>query len=170
MFPGAASPTKNFLFTSPPNFENCILRASSCRFSIFRLVGTPRSRILFSFRVISLRAAPYVFCVLHAVFLLSVTPACIGSALPVSFSLTLRWLRLTSARSARFSFMVVVTPFGAFRADLPGYYTFLSLHLPAASITHDSVQLLGFDLMCSLTLMGNLLCSFCSSGQRFARG
>ena len=60
--------------------------------------------------------------------------------------------------------------FGAFRANLPGYHTFLSLHLPAASTTCDSVQLLGFDLYGSLTLACSLLCSICSSGQRFARG
>ena len=52
----------------------------------------------------------------------------------------------------------------------PGYHTFLSLHLPAASTTCDSVQLLGFDLACSLTLACSLLCGFRSSGQRFARG
>ena len=33
----------------------------------------------------------------------------------------------------------VVTPFGAFRADLPGYHTFLSLHIPAIFTTSDSV-------------------------------
>ena len=40
----------------------------------------------------------------------------------------------------------MVTPFRAFPADLPGYHTFLSLHLPAASTTACSVQLLDFDL------------------------
>lgn len=64
----------------------------------------------------------------------------------------------------------VVTLFRAFRADLPGYHTFLSLHLPAAFTTCDSVQLLGLDLFSSLTLTYSLLCGFCSSGQRFARG
>ena len=102
---------------------------------------------------------------------LTVTPACTGSALPLSFSFPkVLWLRLTSARSARLSYMAVVTPFGAFRPDLPGYHTFLFLHLPAASTTCDSVQLLGLDLACSLTLAWSLLCGFRSSGQRFARG
>ena len=41
---------------------------------------------------------------------------------------------------------VTVIPFGTFRADLPGYHTSLSLHLPAASATACSVQLLDFDL------------------------
>ena len=41
--------------------------------------------IWIAFRAISLRAAPDVFCVLHAVLLPSITPACIGSALPLSF-------------------------------------------------------------------------------------
>ena len=92
---------------------------------------------------------------------------CLGSALP---PLGVLWLRLTSACSARLSYITAVTPFGAFHADLPGYHTFLSLHLPAAFIPHDSVQLLGFGLLGSLTLMCDLICGFCSSGQRFARG
>ena len=33
----------------------------------------------------------------------------------------------------------------------------------------DSVQLLGFGLSCSLTLMHDLVCDFCSSDRRFAR-
>ena len=66
------------------------------------------------------------------------------------------WLGLTSARSAWLSYMAMVTPFGAFRADLPGYHTFLSLHLPAAFTTCDSVQLLGFGLFGSLTLAYSL--------------
>ncbi len=52
----------------------------------------------------------------------------------------------------------------------PRQHTFLSLRLSAASITCDSVQLLGFDLLCGFTLAYTLLCGFCSSGQRFARG
>lgn len=59
--------------------------ASACRFFVPRLDGTLRSRIPFAFRAVSLRAAPDVFCVLHAVLLPSVTPACIGSALPLNF-------------------------------------------------------------------------------------
>ena len=35
--------------------------------------------------------------------------------------------------------LAVVTSFEACRADLPGYHTFLSLHLSATSIPHDSV-------------------------------
>ena len=74
--------------------------ASACRFTTSRLDGTLRSRIPFAFRAVSLRAASDVFCLLHAVLLPSVSPACIGSALPLSFPKVL-WLRLTSARSAQ---------------------------------------------------------------------
>ena len=35
--------------------------------------------------------------------------------------------------------LAVVTSFEAYRADLPGYHTLLSLHLSATSIPHDSV-------------------------------
>ena len=75
--------------------------ASACRFFVPRLDGTLRSRIPFAFRAVSLRAASDVFCVLHAVLLPSITPACIGSALPLNFSPKVLWLRLTSARSAQ---------------------------------------------------------------------
>ena len=51
----------------------------------------------------------------------------------------------------------VVTPFRAFHADLPGYHTFLSLHPSATFTIHDSVQLSGFDLLGSLTLMHSLM-------------
>ena len=59
--------------------------ASACRFFVPRLNGTLRSCIPFAFRAVSLQAAPDVFCVLHAVLLPSITPACIGSALLLSF-------------------------------------------------------------------------------------
>ena len=58
---------------------------------------------------------------------------------------------------------MAVTPLRAFRTDLPGYHTFLSLHPPAIFIPHDSVQLLGFGLLCSLTLIRDLIYGFCSS-------
>lgn len=74
--------------------------ASACRFFVPRLNGTLRSCIPFAFRAVSLQAAPDVFCLLHAVLLPSITPACIGSALPLSFPKVL-WLRLTSACSAQ---------------------------------------------------------------------
>ena len=65
------------------------------------------------------------------------------------FTFRLLWPLLTSARSAwpfghGYSFQNI--PCRTFRADLPGYHTFLSLHLPAASTTACSVQLLDFDL------------------------
>ena len=41
--------------------------------------------------------------------------------------------------------------------------------IPAIATVHDSVQLLGFDLCCSLTLIHSLY-GFCSSGQSFAAG
>ena len=37
-------------------------------------------------------------------------------------------------------------------------------------IPRDSVQLLGFGLLCSLTLTKDLIYDFFSSDQRFARG
>ena len=84
------------------SIQNCFKQflASACRFFVPRLNGTLRSCIPFAFRAVSLQAAPDVFCVLHAVLLPSITPACIGSALPLSFPKVL-WLRLTSARSAQ---------------------------------------------------------------------
>ena len=61
--------------------------ASACRFSVFWSDSTLHSHISFAFRAISLRAAavPGVFYLFHAVLLPPVTPACIGSALPLSF-------------------------------------------------------------------------------------
>ena len=41
--------------------------------------------------------------------------------------------------------------------------------IPAIATVHNSVQLLGFDLYCSLTLIHSLY-GFCSSGQSFAAG
>ena len=41
--------------------------------------------------------------------------------------------------------------------------------IPAIATVHDSVQLLGFDLYGSLTLIHSLY-GFCSSGQSFAAG
>ena len=69
------------------SIQNCFKQflASACRFFFPRLDGTLRSRIPFAFRAVSLRAASDVFCVLHAVLLPSITPACIGSALPLNF-------------------------------------------------------------------------------------
>ena len=65
---------------------------------------------------------------------------------------------------------MLVTPFRAYRTDLPRYHTFPSLHPSATFIMHDSVQLLGFNLLRSLALIHNLICGFCASDQRFARG
>ena len=83
-------------------------------------------------------------------------------------------LTMTSADSCTFSTAsfpcTVVTSFKAFRTGLPGYHTFLSLHPSATFIPRDSVQLLGFDLCGSLTLTKDLICDFCPSDQRFARG
>ena len=69
-------------------------RLSASRFSWLGLNSTPRLRIPFAFRVISLRAAavPNVFCFLHAVLLSTATPGCLGSALPSFFEVL--WLRL----------------------------------------------------------------------------
>lgn len=53
------------------------------------------------------------------------------------FIFRLLWPRLTSVRSALLS--AVVTSFNTYRTDLPGYHTFLSLHLPASSIPCVSV-------------------------------
>ena len=71
-------------------------------------------------------------------------------------------------RSAPLS--AVVTPFRACRTDLPGYHTFPSLHPSATFTAHSSVWLLGFDLDRSLTPVYSLVCDFCSSDRRFARG
>ena len=84
-----------------------------------------------------------------------------------SFTSRLLWPLLTSVRSALLYAMV--TSFKAYRTDLPRYHTFLPLHPSASSIMHDSVQLLGFNLACNLTLMHNLIWDFCPSDQRFAR-
>ena len=60
---------------------------------------------------------------------------------------------MTSADSCAFSTAsfpcAVVTSLKAFRTGLPGYHTFLSLHLSATFIPRDSVQLLGFGLLSS---------------------
>lgn len=68
------------------------------------------------------------------------------------------WLRLTSARSAPLSYLAAVTPFGALHADLPGYHTFLSLHLSAALITHDSCSYWTSACIAVFPLMRDLLC------------
>ena len=72
-----------------------------------------------------------------------------------SFTSRLLWPLLTSVRSALLYAMV--TSFKAYRTDLPGYHTFLSLHLSATFTIHDSVWLLGFDLFGSLTLTHGLM-------------
>jgi len=51
----------------------------------------------------------------------------------------------------------VVTPFRAYHTDLPGYSHVPSLYISATFTMHDSVRLLGFDLLCSLTLMHSLM-------------
>ena len=53
------------------------------------------------------------------------------------------------------------------RKTSPGTHT-LFPSLPAAFTVSDSVQLLGFVLLCKLTLVYGLICDFCSSGQSFA--
>src|SRR3989338_6044265 len=42
--------------------------------------------------------------------------------------------------------------------------------MPAAYTSIPSVQVLDFEVICLLIRHGSLLCSFCSSGQRFAFG
>ena len=49
----------------------------------------------------------------------------------------------------------------------PGTHTFFP-SLPATFTSDDSVQLLGFGFLRSLTLICGLVCDFCSSGRRFA--
>ncbi len=73
-----------------------------------------------------------------------------------STGLTIQWKRkdgtaaetvLTSGESVSGGILTVsqnklaamFASFEAFHADLPGYHSFLSLHLPATSISHDSV-------------------------------
>lgn len=49
----------------------------------------------------------------------------------------------------------------------PGTHTFFP-SFTCRIYRKQSVQLLGFDLFCSLTLACGLIYDFCSSGQRFA--
>ena len=53
------------------------------------------------------------------------------------FTSRLLWPLLTSVRSALL--YTEVTPFRAYRTDLPGYHTFVPLHPSVSSIMYDSV-------------------------------
>ena len=102
------------------------------------------SRIFFVFRTILLRAALFseIFCHIWSFLLF---PVVLGTSVDSALHLS---ATMASADFCTFSvtFRSRLFLFRTFRADLPGYHTFLSLHLPAASTTACSVQLLDFDL------------------------
>ena len=98
---------------------------------------TACSHIPFMFRTISLWAAFFVF---YTHLLIPPFPGCTQNSYWFSPSwkkTSLLLPRLTSVCSALL--WVVVTLFKAFHTDLPGYHTFLSLHLSATFIPHNSV-------------------------------
>ena len=135
-------------------------RLCTVSFFPYPIKWTKRFRIPFVFRTISLQTAIVfnVFCHRWSFLLYRSYSRLLLIGL---FTSRLLWPPLTSVHSVLP--WVVVTPFRAYRTDLPGYHMFLPLHPSASFIMHDSVWLLGFDLDCNLTPMHNLVWDFCSS-------
>lgn len=96
------------------------------------------SHIPFAFRAISLRAAFYVFCT-H----LPIPPFPVVLKTPIDSALhrkkTSSYYGLCWLLYVQRYLPVTVALFRAFRTDLSGYHTFLSLHPSAAFTAHDSV-------------------------------
>ena len=147
------------------------LRRSACPFPVLRLDGTPRSHLSFAFRAISLWAAAIsaVFCFRHAILLPSPTRACVGSALPESFSPPVLWLLLTSARSARLSLYGRGYLFQGVPHRPPPVRATTFIPSTCRIYIHEPGQYWISSCVADLSIHACLICGSCSSGRDFAR-
>lgn len=132
------------------------LSASVVLFSVIRpSISAPASS---SCSALSLRRQPLpLLCFVLSFLSTSVTfiylPPPRIPPFPAPSTAPVLWILLTSCGKSCFIHVSYFFSNSPCPQDLPGYHTPLSLHIPAVSTPNDSVQLLGFDLFGSLTLV-----------------